>query len=82
MYVVEAFITSNKIDRHKYMSLFISYHYYVYGIRLFSSIKFLFVGGHFIVNITLSSNASNVSFEYLQYYLNKREKACKASVNE
>ena len=33
-------------------------------------------------NITLSSNAKRVSFEYPQIYLNKKGKACKAGVNE
>ena len=32
--------------------------------------------------ITLSSNARRVPFEYLQIYLNKKRKACKAMVNE
>ena len=35
-----------------------------------------------VMDITLSSNASMVLFEYPQYYLNKKEVACKARVNE
>ena len=34
------------------------------------------------LNITLSSNARRVPFEYLQIYLNKRGKICKARVND
>jgi hypothetical protein len=33
-------------------------------------------------DIKLSSNASGVPFEYLQYNRNKKERACKARVNE
>ena len=33
-------------------------------------------------SITLSSNANRVPFENLQYYLNKKGKACKVWVNE
>ena len=35
-----------------------------------------------MVDITLSSNAKRVPFEYPQIYLNKKGKVCKARVNE
>ena len=34
------------------------------------------------LHITLSSNARRVPFEYPYMYLNKKEKVCKARVNE
>ena len=56
---------------------------HVYGaFFFFISIINLCIASKVPRTITLSSNVVGVPFEYPQYYLNKKEKACKARVNK